>query len=309
MKFLKFNTIETKNIDKYVKIVEERLDKQWEYNKEVFRYDYYMDYEELSYYTDQLVKSDIDDVLYTLDDLLFTAQMNHNIVFNEFFKDILSELKINHTGCTCMFDKEEKLRELYEFFELNYLMFNFPYGEILENAFKNFHFLPWQKENLNTEGYELAWEIEQFLLSRDPGSDEGDMELILEGGILDTFLSSQGYDIFGELDEEDDFIKSFLDELRELPIGEGYGYFLSFYGKINLKEYIDKRGFIESITFKKDTIVGIGNDVLHGGFTLYGIKLKKDLTLDYNKLFKIDDSKTSGLFYCDEVIKAELSGS
>ena len=308
MKFLKFSTFETKNIDEFIEMAEERLDMQWEHNKEVFKYNYYMNYEDLNYYTSELVKHDMSDTLDILDEFYCKAMMSYYPEFIEFFKHILNILNIFYTGCTCMPDKKEKLKELYEFFELNYLMFNFPYGEILENTFKNFHFLPWQKENLNTEGYQLEREIEQFLLSRDPGSDEGDMELILEGGILDTFLSSQGYDILGELDEKDDFIKSFLDELRELPIGEGYGYFLSFYGKINLKEYIDQRGFTESITLKKGTIVGIGNDVLHGGFTLYGMKLKKDITLDYNKLFKIDDSKTSELFYCDEVVKADLYG-
>ena len=307
MNFLKFNTFETENIDEYLKTVEERLKKQYDYNKEVFKYDYYMEYDELDYYTSELAKSDINDVLDVLDEFFYDAHLNNNLAFTEFFEDILKTLNIFYTGCSCMPDKIGKLVELYELFEHNFLYFNFPYHEILENSFKNFHFLPWQKENLNTEGYELSGEIEQFLLSRDFDDDEEDMKATLEGGILDKFLSSQGYDIFGELDENDEFIKSFLDELHELPINQGYGFFLSFYSKINLREYFDTIGPIESITFKKGTIVGIGNEILHGGYTLYGIKLKKDLTINYDELWELNHD-SSDIFYDDEVVKVDIDG-
>ena len=303
MKFLKFNNFETENIDEYISMVEERLKKQYEHDKEVFKYDYYLEYGELEHYTSELERSNINDVLDTLDQFFFDAYGNNHHALKEFFKYILNKLNLFYTGCSCMPDKKEKLLELYEFFRLNFLYFNFPYDELLGNTFKHFHFQPWQKENLNAEGYELAGEIEHFLLSRE--DSEEDMEA-LECGILDKFLSSQGYNIAGELDESDDFIKSFLDELHELPINQGYGFFLSLYSKINLREYIDKKDSIKSITFKKGTIVGIGNEILHGGYTLYGIKLKNDLTVNYDELGELSHD-SSDIFYDDEVIKADIN--
>ena len=131
MKFLEFNDFETEDINKYIEEAEERLKDQYDYNKEVFKYPYNI-HRGIDYYIDEITGSDIDEALDTLGKFYRDHDLKHQIGFERLLEDILCKLNLSYIGCTSLPEKKVKLRELYEFFKLNCLVFSFPYVKLLE---------------------------------------------------------------------------------------------------------------------------------------------------------------------------------